>query len=219
MRFPISLRRRAYQHGIEAIEFGLLFVFLLPPFVWMFQNGMNFHVDGFNRSNGNLRIPGFAHSARQQAADIAAGTSPLDDDHPLRVSARVPAKTDPFYFKLMNVADTRERFASSEMIRRLWPDGLRERTLASFGVQGLINRGDIGGYGAPSVSLPEIEAILTGISLRLPVLVALLIGGVEALGLLGDQLALTGSSDYPIAPFRVDRPALTDPDFPASFMV
>ena len=37
------------------------------------ENGVNFHMDGFNRSNGNLRIPGFAHSARQQAADIAAG--------------------------------------------------------------------------------------------------------------------------------------------------
>ena len=42
MRSPISLRRRTSQRGIEAIEFGLLFVFLLPPFVWMFQNGMNF---------------------------------------------------------------------------------------------------------------------------------------------------------------------------------
>ena len=42
MRFPIPLRRRARQHGVEAIEFGLLFAFLLPPFLWMFQNGMNF---------------------------------------------------------------------------------------------------------------------------------------------------------------------------------
>ena len=42
MRFPISSRRRQSQHGIEAIEFGLLFVFLLPPFMWMFVNGMNF---------------------------------------------------------------------------------------------------------------------------------------------------------------------------------
>ena len=39
------------------------------------DNGMNFHIDGFDRSNSNLRIPGSAHSARQQAADIAAGNS------------------------------------------------------------------------------------------------------------------------------------------------
>jgi hypothetical protein len=42
MKFPISLQRKRFQKGLEAIEFGLLFVFLLPPFVWMFQNGMNF---------------------------------------------------------------------------------------------------------------------------------------------------------------------------------
>ena len=42
MTLPIPLRRRKLQNGLEAIEFGLLFVFLLPPFVWMFQNGMNF---------------------------------------------------------------------------------------------------------------------------------------------------------------------------------
>jgi monomeric sarcosine oxidase len=31
------------------------------------------------------------------------------------------------------------------------------------------------------------------------------------------QLALTGSSDHPIAPFALDRPALTDPNFPPTF--
>ena len=34
---------------------------------------MNFHLDGFDRDNGDLRIPGFAHSTRQIAADMAAG--------------------------------------------------------------------------------------------------------------------------------------------------
>jgi sarcosine oxidase len=41
-------------------------------------------------------------------------------------------------------------------------------------------------------------------------------------GLIGrilSQLALEGASDYPIEAFRLDRPALTDPRFPASFMV
>jgi len=33
------------------------------------------------------------------------------------------------------------------------------------------------------------------------------------------QLALRGASDFPIDAFRVDRPALTDPSFTASFMV
>jgi sarcosine oxidase len=41
-------------------------------------------------------------------------------------------------------------------------------------------------------------------------------------GLIGrilSQLALQSASDYPIDIFRLDRPALTDPRFPASFMV
>jgi sarcosine oxidase len=31
------------------------------------------------------------------------------------------------------------------------------------------------------------------------------------------QLALTGTSEHPIAPFTLDRPALTDPDFVPTF--
>ncbi len=42
LRFPLSQRRTRLQRGVEAIEFALLFSFLLPPFVWMFVNGMNF---------------------------------------------------------------------------------------------------------------------------------------------------------------------------------
>jgi sarcosine oxidase len=41
-------------------------------------------------------------------------------------------------------------------------------------------------------------------------------------GLIGrilSQLAIQGGSDYPIEAFQLDRPALTDPRFPASFMV
>lgn len=41
-------------------------------------------------------------------------------------------------------------------------------------------------------------------------------------GLIGkilSQLAVDGRSEYPIDAFRIDRPALTDPSFPASFMV
>jgi hypothetical protein len=39
---PLSARRTRLERGMEAIEFALLFSFLLPPFVWMFVNGMNF---------------------------------------------------------------------------------------------------------------------------------------------------------------------------------
>jgi hypothetical protein len=39
---PISERRRRKQKGMEAIEFGLWAVLMMPPFVWMFINGINF---------------------------------------------------------------------------------------------------------------------------------------------------------------------------------
>ena len=42
MKSKTSLRRRISQRGSQAIEFGLLFVFLLPLFIWMFQSSMNF---------------------------------------------------------------------------------------------------------------------------------------------------------------------------------
>jgi hypothetical protein len=53
MRLPLSLRRRVSQRGIEAIEFGLLFALLLPPFVWMFISGMNFLL--FNKATDVAR--------------------------------------------------------------------------------------------------------------------------------------------------------------------
>jgi len=37
------------------------------------------------------------------------------------------------------------------------------------------------------------------------------------IGQILSELAIDGGSSYPIAPFRADRPALTDPDFPSDF--
>lgn len=39
---PVSSRRRRRQGGLEAIEFGLWSLLLMPPFIWMFISGMNF---------------------------------------------------------------------------------------------------------------------------------------------------------------------------------
>jgi predicted membrane-bound spermidine synthase len=104
---------------------------------------------------------------------LAAGTPPLDDDHPLRISPHFARRLDPLYLKLLNAGESRGRFASSALIKRVWPAALRERTLAFFDAQRLINRVDAVGYGAPAMALQEIEATLTGTSLRVPVLVAL----------------------------------------------
>ena len=50
---PVSPRRRRRQRGVEAIEFGLFFVMMLPGFVWMFISGMNFI--RFNKANDVAR--------------------------------------------------------------------------------------------------------------------------------------------------------------------
>lgn len=39
---PVSERRRKKQKGLEAIEFGLWTLLMMPAFVWMFINGINF---------------------------------------------------------------------------------------------------------------------------------------------------------------------------------
>ena len=50
---PVSQRRRRKQKGVEAIEFGLFFIMMLPGFVWMFITGMNFI--RFNKANDVAR--------------------------------------------------------------------------------------------------------------------------------------------------------------------
>ena len=50
---PVSARRRRRQKGVEAIEFGLFFIMMLPGFVWMFISGMNFI--RFNKANDVAR--------------------------------------------------------------------------------------------------------------------------------------------------------------------
>ena len=49
----VSERRRRNQKGVEAIEFGLFFIMMLPAFVWMFISGMNFI--RFNKANDVAR--------------------------------------------------------------------------------------------------------------------------------------------------------------------
>jgi hypothetical protein len=50
---PVSPRRRRNQKGVEAIEFALFFGLMVPGFIWMFINGMNFI--RFNKANDVAR--------------------------------------------------------------------------------------------------------------------------------------------------------------------
>jgi predicted membrane-bound spermidine synthase len=103
-----------------------------------------------------------------------AGAKPLDDDHPGRLASRfVPFREDSTreYRALMDPDRCRERFLRSPFVRRMWPEGLRERTLPFFESQKVINDTLSAMYRmrAP-VGIGELEATLTETGLRTPVL-------------------------------------------------
>ncbi len=106
---------------------------------------------------------------REEIAAYVAGTPPLLDDFPLRLSDRpvvgTAAQHVPGYRALMDPARARRTFERSDFIRRVFPPALRERTLASFRWQRWTNAlladdwGDTPGY-------PDIHDVLTRTSLE-----------------------------------------------------
>lgn len=78
------------------------------------------------------------------AADLKthlADDPPLNDNYPYRISPlTLLAVNVAWYLELMDPAVTKERFAQSSLIDGLWPSHWRERTLAKFPIQGLVNR-------------------------------------------------------------------------------
>lgn len=99
--------------------------------------------------------------------------APLTDDHPLRVSPRIPYGLDPEYVRLMDIPARRERFARSALVRSLWPEPLLAPTLDAFEVQALLDRTYAFAVGMPPMSVDDLEALLRGTQLRTPVLHAL----------------------------------------------
>ncbi len=105
-------------------------------------------------------------------AEWTRGAAPLDDDHPLRLSARVPALGELEYVRMMDVDETRARFAKSPFVRQVWPEALRLRTLDYFAPQRIVNAILLPSYvpGLPAPGLTELEQLITSTALRAPVL-------------------------------------------------
>jgi predicted membrane-bound spermidine synthase len=107
--------------------------------------------------------------------ELTAGDAPLEDDHPYRLSPRMQLPPpDPFYRELMDARRGRERFARSELARRLWPEAMREPTLMAFTVQAALNRLFLSGLNARTVNdletVADLEAILSRTNLVTPAL-------------------------------------------------
>jgi spermidine synthase len=75
-------------------------------------------------------------------AEWAAGSPPLEDNHPARLSSRIATAATP-ETAVLEVTDarlSRERFERSDWLRRVWPATLRAETLAAFDAQDALNR-------------------------------------------------------------------------------
>ena len=105
--------------------------------------------------------------------DLVGAQPPLVDDFPHRIMADAAHETGAvpraFYRQVMDARAARERFARSRFAAGLWPEALRERTLAYFEWQHRIDEGflTLAFWQPPStVGLAELDRILVRTSLR-----------------------------------------------------
>ena len=80
---------------------------------------------------------------------------PVDDDHPYRLTPQRASIRAQFYASFASTAANRRRFAESAVVRALWPDALRERSLPYFGPQSVINRQAWSAYGAGQLGVAD----------------------------------------------------------------
>ena len=79
-----------------------------------------------------------------QLRAITRESEPLLDDFPHRLSSRPvylsESSKSRFVRSMMDVDSVEQRFRSSRLIRRLWPESLRQATLSYFSTQRIVNR-------------------------------------------------------------------------------
>ncbi len=142
---------------------------------------------------------------------------PVVDNYPKRIFGK---PSDVYQYTLsdleevMNADQCHDRFRSSALVARLWPESLRKKSLDYFHFQGIINNGFLHpGLADPVQNIQSLHEILTLTSLRYPVL--LMMGGPEfpdmdrVLGEVGAQAA----SRDPGTLFSLAARALADRDY------
>ena len=105
-------------------------------------------------------------------AEYTRGVPPLTDDRPYRLSPRYPLSTHPDFLRVMATDEMRARFERSEWVARNWPAEWRRDPASAFHEQGIANAYLLQSYGgAPVATLPLLDEVLAGTTLRaLPML-------------------------------------------------
>jgi hypothetical protein len=101
-------------------------------------------------------------------ARLAGDAPPVDDDHPSRISPHAPShsQTLPVFQSWMDETRAREAFSASEWVRRVWPAGLRQRTLARFRQQRLVNQRLLATSFGNRNTIDDLHDLLVGSELR-----------------------------------------------------
>jgi hypothetical protein len=74
------------------------------------------------------------------------------------------------YLRFADLAQSRDRFARSDFVRRVWPEGLRQRTLDTFAAIGPVLAAGWVPYGVPPPGLGELHDLVAGTRARAGVL-------------------------------------------------
>ena len=138
------------------------------------------------------------------------GSTPLDDDHPLRVSWRVPPAVDPFYVDFMTRTPVEATFESSDLIRRLMPPATRQRTLAAFETQRRIDLIEARRLTGVRTSLTDLDAVLASAAPR-PSVLALFITSEPEIH--AARRALARGVDHPTVRQALAIDAIADRDY------
>jgi predicted membrane-bound spermidine synthase len=105
----------------------------------------------------------------EELRELTRTAQPLVDNHPQRLSTRVErdwlqAEADAHY-ALVDIEANRRGFERSALVRRLWPPGLRERSLAQFETRMIIDK-EMTWVPPSTEGLDELVEILTQTSLE-----------------------------------------------------
>lgn len=100
------------------------------------------------------------------AETLAAWTrdaAPVTDDFPKRIShhPREASRDDPVFEAWRDAEAAARRFAASAFVRGAWPPGLRERTLAYFPIQAIVNAISTRSGGRELPAEQRLEALRT----------------------------------------------------------